>query len=338
MKKLSVSQPFLSNDYSTYELQFKISRLIGLIILLWAFYFTFGGNHPLTDLYTLIRPYEYSWDYNLTSVCQPFQFKMVDNRQKLPLMTKSGKVVNVAVFSTHKLKGRVHPNINSAILVQHGNLRNGRDYFCTSMNSILSKAPHPENYLVLAPNFLSATDKCWNDETQSQSIINFLDPTTWCDFQIFSSEGWKDGLGSVNTNTTNDQFFSYDLYNLLIEFLSNRNMFPNLKNITLFGFSAGGQVILRYSILPKFNQTKRFSNSPPPEVRYVISDPSSYFYFDLYRPYQRNGLVDNLFPHSLIQYNNPHRKIPYSTSFSFGLPNITWNRWQVLYCLVTYYV
>jgi hypothetical protein len=93
----------------------------------------------------------------------------------------------------------------------------------------------------------------------------------------------------------------------------------------------GGQVIMRYAILPKYNQTRKLLNTlqPPPDVRYVISDPSSYFYFDKNRPYQRNGLIDKQSPASLVLYNNPRQKIPYTNSFSFGYPNSSWNQWQV---------
>lgn len=97
----------------------------------------------------------------------------------------------------------------------------------------------------------------------------------------------------------------------------------------------GGQTLLRYATLPKYNQT---GNKFPPNVRFAISDPSSYIYFDRNRPHNRNGLLDGLSTKSLIKYNNLSNKIPYSTSFSFGYPNISWNLWKVCwlcFCMST---
>lgn len=200
-------------------------------------------------LYSTVRIYDYKWDSNLTSVCGIYQSKIVDSKQRLSLITHSGKVVDVPVFSTHKLKGRVHPNVISAVLVQHGNLRNGRDYFCTSVNSLSSRSQNTSKYIILAPNFLSNGDQCWNEHTKTATTINTTDSGTWCDFQVFTSDGWRDGKCSVNSVNTPDEFYSYDVFNLLIELLSNPHSFPNLKTIKLFGFSAGNILVFSCDIL-----------------------------------------------------------------------------------------
>ena len=202
-------------------------------------YFTLKDTSYPSLLYSTPRIYDYTWDSNLTSVCGIYQFKMVDSRQRLSLTAHTGKVVEVPVFSTHRLKGRVHPNVVSAVLVQHGNLRNGRDYFCTSVNSLSSRSQNTSKYLILAPNFLSNGDLCWNENIKMTTTVNTTDSKTWCNFQVFASDGWRDGKSSVNSANTEDEFYSYDVYNLLIELLSNPHAFPNLKTITLFGFSAG---------------------------------------------------------------------------------------------------
>ena len=56
--------------------------------------------------------------------------------------------------------------------------------------------------------------------------------------------------------------------------------FPNLKNITLFGFSAGAQTVLRYAAMPNYQSRNLFV-----QVKFVISDPSTYLYLSPERPY-----------------------------------------------------
>ena len=122
--------------------------------------------------------------------------------------------------------------------------------------------------------------------------------------------GWKDGHFSTSINTNNPNspntittpLYSYDVINKLIEKITNNELFPNLEKIILFGFSAGGQFLLRYSFLPSFNIQSLLNI----QIKFVISDPSTYLYFDEKRPFSNN-------------YNN-----------GFGVPDETWiSQWKV---------
>lgn len=80
----------------------------------------------------------------------------------------------------------------------------------------------------------------------------------------------------------------------------------NVKRVTLFGFSAGAQTILRYSLFPRVrvdvnvnlntaqplmqpqppaSTPSSLSSSSAPHIRFVVSDPSSFPYLDRRRPY-----------------------------------------------------
>ena len=54
--------------------------------------------------------------------------------------------------------------------------------------------------------------------------------------------------------------------------MTERKLFPQLKNIVLVGHSGGGQFVQRYAMVGKFDPTGRI------KCRYVVSAPSSYAY------------------------------------------------------------
>jgi hypothetical protein len=43
--------------------------------------------------------------------------------------------------------------------------------------------------------------------------------------------------------------YSYDVFDILIDKLSDRRIFPSLVDIKLVGFSAGAQTLLRYLVI-----------------------------------------------------------------------------------------
>lgn len=209
--------------------------------------------------------------------------------------------VSIPIYSTHDMDRADHRQITSAVLIQHGNLRNGNDYFCGAVNSLIQSQNDTvmQSTIVVAPQFLVQGDQCWDKDMKS-SIINASDIGTWCGFHIWSSDGWKDGLLSVprplagqgdgegdGEGAAKIAIFSYDVLNLLVDRLQDRRFFPNLQVVTLFGFSAGAQVLLRHSVLP-IHRRGYTEQHAPAHIRYVISDPSTYLYFDSRRP--RPGL------------------------------------------------
>jgi hypothetical protein len=122
-----------------------------------------------------------------------------------------------------------------------------------------------------------------------------------CGYPVWSSEGWKDGhlpvngIELANQAHINKSLYSYDVFNLLIEHLGDRKVFSNMKKVTLFGFSAGGQTVLRYSMWPQFKEGVNISDSAfiaqneVVAVQYVVADVSSYVYFDARRPLRNGG-------------------------------------------------
>ena len=117
-------------------------------------------------------------------------------------------------------------------------------------------------------------------DDHGHSININVSQSSTCDFPIWTSEGWKDGLKSVNF----ESLHSYDIFDLLVNSLvqlQSTNNLPSLKSIKLFGFSAGAQVILRHAIFPHYDKRpNKDKNGDGPTISYVISDPSTYLYFN----------------------------------------------------------
>jgi hypothetical protein len=243
------------------ELSLKLSGIFSVSVLLIFISFLYI-NTKSEELNNLQAPHKqaialtttWSWDTYPNDICIPGQFRSVSqlphDRISLSVLANNGDniKIDVSMYFTHNFNTPASINkqlndIKSAIIIQHGNLRNGNDYFCGAINSLLlSKSSIPlQRFIVIAPQFFSDGDICWKQDKTSYSTINAENASTWCNLQIYSSDGWKDGHNSLNAGLT---FYSYDLYNSIIQRLLNTDYFPNLEDITLFGFSAVSDKLL----------------------------------------------------------------------------------------------
>jgi hypothetical protein len=186
--------------------------------------------------------------------------------------------------------------ITHAIIIQHGNLRTANVYYCAAVNALRSANVSEEalkGVLIIAPQFLVENDVCWNRATGEAFKVNEQLGHT-CGYAIFSNEGWKDGHLSLPVaastapssplSQTVPRLYSYDIFNEFIEYFSDLSIFPRVNKITLFGFSAGSQVVLRYAMLPMF-KLPRSSTDPPVDIQFVVSNPSSFLYMNNKRPF-----------------------------------------------------
>jgi hypothetical protein len=304
--------------------------------------------------------------YSIDDICKAGTFRDPQSQLKPflwnPFFPKSSQK-SFPVYWTLPLSSHsstvASSRIKKAIIVQHGNLRNGNDYFCSAVEAIRQiNASSPSfdssSFIILSPQFLIEGDLCWNPTIQQFQTIDLSEGVD-CDQYVWDSSGWKDGKPPLNmliqptsdstseafsllppfltspsptsahpkrkiresVEITEKLFFSFDIFNLLINQLLDASVFPNLYEVTLFGFSAGGQTLLRYSLYPNYNETSiirsqnllsdddeingikveeiakkvlfRQENEGSKEsrvaVRTVVGDISSYLYFDERRPF-----------------------------------------------------
>jgi hypothetical protein len=149
-----------------------------------------------------------------------------------------------------------NPTIERALIVVHGQGRNADNYFESMMAAaFLGRAL--DSTLVISPRFASRDGNCRDRLEQGEISWGCGGARRWA----------VGGDAADGSNVT-----SFDFTDRLLQSLTNKALFPNLKLIVVTGHSAGGQFVNRYAA------TSHAKLSVP--VRYVVSNPSSYLYFD----------------------------------------------------------
>ena len=158
-----------------------------------------------------------------------------------------------------------HPEITRAAIVFHGKGRNVEGYFSALEHAAHEAAPNTGQTLLWAPQFLREED------AEAHHLSK--------QFLRWHAGSWTAGepaTGPLPLST-------FDVIDAMLATLANRERFPNLTSVVLIGHSGGGQLLNRYAIVGKAPITLAGIH-----IRFVIANPSSYFYFSDDRP-QRDG-------------------------------------------------
>ena len=155
------------------------------------------------------------------------------------------------------------PQIERAVIVIHGKLRNADVYFHTAEQARERSGTDAGSTLLIAPQFLATVD------TQVRSLP--VDLLRWKDNAWMGGEAAEGGV----------PVSSYAVLDAIVARLADRHLFPNLKYVVFAGHSGGAQVVQRYAVAAHDLQALADEGI---DVRYVVSSPSSYAYFDARRP------------------------------------------------------
>ncbi|EJN08420.1 hypothetical protein PMI40_01281 [Herbaspirillum sp. YR522] len=164
-----------------------------------------------------------------------------------------------AVYANQALQAVPNPS-RAAVVLLHGVKRNADDYF-TIGQALLKAADMPADTLLLAPNFMTRNDRGASD------AMPLWGGGTW-----MQGEPSENGIAGLS---------SFDALDDIVRYLADRQRFPQLRQIVLVGHSAGAQLMQRYAVM---NRLDDLTGAVGIHVRYVISSPSSYLYFDAMRP------------------------------------------------------
>ena len=165
-------------------------------------------------------------------------------------------------YTTHDIS-QENTQINRLVIVVHGALRNGDEYFADTV-SAAKKHGVQNNTMIIAPHFRRQSDK------REQGEIYYGNHWT---------TKWKYGYDSQDS----DKVSSFTLIDTLITRIYNSKLFPNLKNIVITGHSAGGQFTQRYAIGSKVQKNVQA------KISFVPSNPSSYMYLHSERYHFKEG-------------------------------------------------
>ena len=155
------------------------------------------------------------------------------------------------------------PAVHRVVIVVHGYQRDAADY----ARDVMQLGP-PADTLVVAPQFLAAED-----------IAPHHLPDTVLRWQ---HELWSDGEPADGPAPLS----AFDALDALLAKAGDRTIFPNVSEIVLAGFSAGGQLVQRYAELGRGEDAVGGSGIAP---RYVVGSPSSFAYFGDERPLPSAG-------------------------------------------------
>lgn len=154
------------------------------------------------------------------------------------------------------------PQIDRAVLVLHGRLREADVYFKTALGAQAAAGPAGATTLMIAPQFLADVD------VSAHGLAADTLRWTW--------EGWEGGEPATGPSPAS----SFEALDAILARLADRRLFPNLKHIVVAGHSGGAQVVQRYAIAGHGEAAAGAGIS----LRYVVANPSSYAYFTLERP------------------------------------------------------
>jgi hypothetical protein len=157
------------------------------------------------------------------------------------------------------------PHIAQAVVFNEGLDRDAANDF-TTMLEAAQMAGHLTDTLILTPNFEALV------ETDGGPCGGNPVPPAPHDL-IWTCDAWSDGLASMN----DPNITSYGALDALLAAVEQA--FPGLEQITVSGFSAGGQFTQRYAAANKVDR-----GTEGVSFRYVVGSPSSYLYFDERRP------------------------------------------------------
>ena len=191
-----------------------------------------------------------------------------------PYGKSSSAPLFMPLFASHPLAGAVpDPSVTTLAIFLHGLSGAAQTYFCAGMAASAGR-----DALVVAP---------WHGDEQQNS-------TFWCTgvsctpsaaaFSAYwTTSRWLTG-GNISPGATGAAQFTtaFDIMDALILNATRSGLFPNLKQVSLLGFSAGSQFFSRYLWGSRLGADAAASGGVP--VRAIISDPGSFLYLTPERP------------------------------------------------------
>jgi hypothetical protein len=211
--------------------------------------------------------------------------------------TKKNHTLSIPCCWSHPLDAQ-DENIERAVIVVHGVLRNADEYFPHMMEAV-RVAGVESNTLVIAPQFLLEEDVA---EFELADDVIFWGGET--------GEGWKKGDDSLSTedHPRPVAVSSFEVVDRMVEQVALKGTFPNLKHVIVIGHSAGGQYVNRYAAGTRVGD----SLSEGIQLRFIVANPSTYVYFN----------EERRLPETTNEFAVPENADPDYNNYKYGLDNL----------------
>ena len=238
-------------------------------------------------------------ELNDTATCDGLGFtNLTIYQRRFYLTSPYGAIAKVPIFiplySSHALNSDAAPNdkVTTALIFIHGLSGAANTYFCTGAASAIGR-----DVIVIAPWFgdeqVNGTD--WGTSAQDSSSSAYWSTSRW----MYGGDTSPGGPLPARWTT------SFDAMDAIIANISTLQLFPNLRQVTVVGFSAGSQYTLRYAFASPVGGASGAGSSNV-HVRFIVSDPSSYLYLDASVRCHERMSAGTLRPSELISLALPH--------------------------------
>ena len=143
--------------------------------------------------------------------------------------------------STGPALGSYSTSVNRAVIVSHGDGRDGNDYFCYLQNALaLVNPPITEGTIIIGLQIFEA-----EDEVLDESIHIWWDSDG---AEGFNSGGDGDGAynwrwGGNSTRKLAESISIFQVIDEMLTTLTDTSLYPNLKDVVVTGHSSGGQLV-----------------------------------------------------------------------------------------------
>ena len=166
-------------------------------------------------------------------------------------------------------------SIKAAVIAVHGSSRNADEYLCAASEAArLQTYLDPEHVLVVAPWFLAPSDGDVPPGFAPGREGGW--PLHWEDNPRPIAHTWRYGGDAIE-----EPISSFDAIDELVEYFSDRSLFPSLERLAVIGHSAGGQVAHRYALLSSLHILDGLVDDL--NFRAVAANPRSFTYLTALR-------------------------------------------------------
>ncbi len=170
-----------------------------------------------------------------------------------------GQTLRVPLFASGDLAG-AHPRIERIVVIVNGTLRNADVYYASALAAARAAGADLARVLIVSPQFLAEPD--------AKAFPLPRDVPYW------TVDSWKEGAPALRPEGGPSSFAVFDA---ILRSGLDRTRFPALRTVVVAGHSAGGQIVHRYAVAAHADEAVRAAGI---DVRYIVSNPSSYLYLD----------------------------------------------------------
>lgn len=222
-------------------------------------------------------------------------------------ITVSGQSLFIPYAGSHPLD-TPQPHVRQLVLAIHSSSYLPQDAYNAVAAAAGTHTGAADSVCIFAPQFLEPA------ELPATVPADLLYWSTF-PFRGTATARWGPSAQSVSIS-------AFEVVDRILATLSATTLFPNLKTIVVVGHSAGGQLVNRYAVAGRFQNTLEAQREI--HMRYLVLAPSSCLYFSAERDPDGDGIFTTLSAAEIAASACPTMNdYPYGFTNLFSYPSAT---------------